>query len=486
MTTTKKLIGISFATQYLELAIHFAAVLVLARILSPDDIGTFSVAAFLMAFLHMFRDFGVVQYLIQEHELTAEKIRSAMGVAIILALVVAAILLASSGFFGRFYGNPAVEQILIIMSASFAISPFGSILSGIYRRNVQFKTLFIIRISSAICHVAVAILLALNNFGALSLAWANFAGILSFGLVANLMRPKGTPWLPHFNNIKTVLSYGGIATLGNAATMAGTNMPDLVIGKVLNMSAVGYYSRANGLIQMFSELISRALFPVVLPYFSQLRRDGKDLATHYLSAVEYLTVLSWPFFVVMMLLAQPMIRTLYGYQWDASVPVVELLCLAGGIFSISLFATQVMVANGQVRDSTYAQLISMPFRVVAIIIASTYGLESIAIAIIISELITLIIISWYLHKTIRVGPLDLISASIKSAAVTLCTAVFPFLVKFFWESNPSQPWVPLMIGITGAFISWLTSLFLIRHPLAEHLTDLFKNARIPLNAKWKK
>jgi O-antigen/teichoic acid export membrane protein/peptidoglycan/xylan/chitin deacetylase (PgdA/CDA1 family) len=472
MSNTKKHIGISFATQYMELSIHFLAVLVLARILTPSDIGTYSVAAFLMALLHMFRDFGVIQYIIQEQELTIDKIRSAMGVSIILAFLVAGILLASSHFLGNFYNNAAIEEILVVMSASFAISPFGSLLLGMFRRNMQLKSIFITKIVSALCHVAVALTLALNGLGAMSLAWANFAGILTFGIVANLMRPKDYPWLPRFNNIKTILSFGGIASLGNAANMAGTNMPDLVIGKVMDMSAVGYFSRANGLIQLFSKLITSALLPLVLPYFSQLRRDGKDLAAPYLSAVEYLTAFAWPFFAVTMLLAQPMIRTLYGPQWDASVPIVELLCLAGAISSISLFATQVMVAKGQVRNSTYAHLLAMPFRVGAILIASLYGLASIAIAIIISEFITLIIISWYLHQTIKIGPVELIAASGKSAVIAVCSAIIPLLVKLFLNDAPPLPWFSLSIGIAGAGLGWVAGIFLTRHPLAEQIIGL--------------
>jgi len=472
MTSTKKSIGISFATQYVELVIHFLGVLALARILSPEEIGTYSVAAFLMALLHVFRDFGVVQYLIQERELTKEKIQSAMGVAIILALAVAAILFASRGFIAEFYKIAAIEKILLVMSASFAISPFGSLLFGIFRREMRLKTIFYVKTVSAICHVTVALMLATKGFGAISLAWANFAGILSFGIVANLNRPKNVPWLPQFKNIRTILSFGSIASLGNAANMAGTNSPDLVIGKIMNMAAVGYFSRATGLVQLFTRLITGALLPLVLPYFAQLRREGKSFSAPYLAAVEQLTALAWPFFAVLMLLAYPMIRTLYGSQWDASVPIVELLCLAGAISSISLFASHVMVANGQVRDSTFSQLLAQPFRIAAVIIASSHGLQMVAAALICSEILALGIVSWFLQKTIKIGPLELIRACRKSAFVTLCSSVIPFMIKTLWHTEPSRPWLPLAIGICGAGIGWITSMLLINHPLADHLISL--------------
>src|SRR5690606_662674 len=147
MNSTKKSIGLSFAAQYVELFIHFLAVLVLARILTPDEIGLYSVAAFLMTMLHVFRDFGVANYIIQEPNLSSEKIRSAMGVAIILALTVALVLFLCSSYFSDFYGDERIKDILIIMAASFAVSPFGSLLLGIFRREMQFKKIFVVKIS---------------------------------------------------------------------------------------------------------------------------------------------------------------------------------------------------------------------------------------------------------------------------------------------------------------------------------------------------
>jgi O-antigen/teichoic acid export membrane protein len=480
-STTKKSIGVSFATQYVEMGIQFLGVLVLARILSPDDIGVFSVASFLMTLLHAFRDFGVVQYIIQERDLTREKIQAAMGVAIMLALAVALTLLACSGAVARFYGNPEIQKVLVVMAGSFAISPFGSLLIGIFRREFQLKTIFYIKTISAICHVAVAITLAFNGFGALSLAWANFAGILSFGIAANLMRPAGVPWTPRLKHMGTILSFGGIASLGNAANQAGANIPDMVIGKVMNMAAVGYFSRAAGLVQLFTRLITGALLPLVLPYFSERRREGTDLAVPYLASVELLTALAWPFFAGLALLASPMIRTLYGDQWDASVPIVRLLCLAGAIASIALFAAQVMVASGQVRNSTYCNLIAQPFRVAAVVFGSTYGLMAIALGLVVSEVVTLAVVSWFLHRTIAVGPLRQLQACARSAVVTACAAIGPALVLLYWPAASAHPSLPLGIGIAGAAIGWLGSMQLVNHPLGTHIFALLT----PLQAGWR-
>jgi O-antigen/teichoic acid export membrane protein len=472
MKTIKKSLGISFATQYADTLIQFIGVLVLARVLAPHEVGTFSVAAVVMALLHVFRDFGVVQYIISERDLTSDKIRSAMGVSILLAMAVAAVMLGSSKWVAQFYGNPELERIMWVMSASFAVSPFGSLLIGIYQRDFRLKAVFLIRVGGSLAQVATSLVLALQGWGALSLAWGNFAGILAFGIIANLVRSKDIPRWPRFRGMKETLSFGGVSSLGNVANIAGANLPDLVIGKTMDMAAVGYMSRANGLVTLFTRLITSGLLPLVLPFFAQMRREGKDLAPPYLSAVEQLTALSWPFFAGLMLLGHPMVRALYGMQWDQSVPVMQLLCVAGAVGSVSIFAGQVMVANGQVGDSTRFQLYTQPLRIGAVLLAAQFSLMWVAGAIVFAECVTLLVVSRFLKRTINVGLAAVLGVCSKSALITLCAAVVPALVNLFWTDDPAHPWPPLLVGILGAAIGWLASLLITRHPLAEHLRPL--------------
>lgn len=467
--TSRASVGIAFATQYLELAIQFVAVMVLARILTPADTGTYTIAAFLMTLLHVFRDFGVVQYVIQARELPREKIQNAMGVAIILALLVAGTLLSISGAVARFYGNPDIQRVLWVMSASFAISPFGSVLLAIMRRNGQLQTIFYVRMASALCHVTVSVAMATLGYGALSLAWANFAGILAFGVAANVLRPPGLPYGPRFSGMGSILSFGGVSSLGNAANMAGSNLPDMVIGKVMSMSAVGYFSRGNGLVQLFARLISGALTPLVLPYFAQVRREGGDLRPTYLLAVEQLTAVAWPFFSGLALLAYPMVHALYGAQWDQSVPVVRYLCVAGAVASVALFSTQVMVANGQVRHSTMSNLLAQPLRVILVLVSAEQGLDAVAAVLIAADCWALCVSTWFLRKSIGLQPLALLRACSKSFVITVCSAAGPALVAGTWHETPGQTWPMLLTGILLAAIGWVGSIMALRHPLHEHM-----------------
>jgi O-antigen/teichoic acid export membrane protein len=319
-----------------------------------------------------------------------------------------------------------------------------------------------------VVHVTVSLVLAWLGYGAMSMAWANFASIVSYGLIAAALRGSGVPLTPSFSNTKRIFSFGSISSLGSVANVAGTNSPDVIIGKAISLAATGYFSRGNGLVQMFKTLVSGALVPLVLPYFSQLRREQKDMVAPYRMAIAHLSGFAWPFYAVMALLALPTVRTLYGDNWDVSVPVVRILCLAGAISTLSTFAGEVMIAYGHIKVVTKLHLLNQPVRIVAVLVGSMYGLEAIAFGLVIAECVALATTSHYLYRTNGVRLSGVLSATFKSALLTACSMIGPLLVVLVWPPNHHE-FLQCLVGGIGALCGWLGAVIWSGHPIREHL-----------------
>lgn len=468
MSAIKKKMGIAFLTQYAEMILQFAGLMILARIITSEQVGIYSVAAFLMSLLHVFRDFGVAKYIIQAPTLSTERIRSALGVAIVLAWMVALVLLAFSNVAAKFYDEPEIRWILFVMAASFAVTPIGSVVGAIYRRDMQLKRLAAVRLSCVVVHITVAVSLAWLGYGAMSLAWANFASICMYGLVAAVLRPSWVSLVPSFRDIGGILSFGGISSLGSMANVAGGNSPDVIIGKAISLDATGYFSRGNGLVAMFNTLIGGAISPLILPYFAQLRRDKADMIEPYKMAITNLTGFAWPFFAVMALMTFPIVHAVYGDNWDASIPVVRILCLAAVISTLATFASDVMIAYGHIKAVTIMQLMTQPVRVTAVLIGSMFGLEAVAAGLVIAETISLLISSHMLYRTNNVPFGDVLKSTGKSALVTAIAAVGPALVVLAWPRG-YMPWFELAAGGGAALCGWVTAVIVTNHPIRQHL-----------------
>ena len=81
----------SLAGNYISVALQLLSTVIIARLLTPTEIGIYAVAAVLAQLAAQFRDFGMAEYLIQEKDLTNEKIRAAFGVNIIISWTMSAI-----------------------------------------------------------------------------------------------------------------------------------------------------------------------------------------------------------------------------------------------------------------------------------------------------------------------------------------------------------------------------------------------------------
>ena len=328
MATTRRALLFSFLDRYATLLIGIGSSAVLARLLTPAEVGVYSVAAVLLALLSTVRDFGAGQYLVQKPELDRDAIRAVwavqLGVGLVLALVVLLLALPVS----RFYAEPRLLPLMLVLALNYAVNPFGSITYAWLMREMRFGNLAVMRFTASLVGALVSIALAWRGHGPISLAWGSLAGTLANALLATAFRPADYPWLPGLRKLREVLSFGskmaGTAVLNTVATGA----PDFLLGKLQGMEATGLYSRANGMVAMFKGLINDAVLTVAAPHFARIHREGGERETAFLKSMAYMTVVGWTFCGTLAALAEPAVRVLYGPQWATSAALVPALALA--------------------------------------------------------------------------------------------------------------------------------------------------------------
>ncbi len=83
LTSVRRALAIAMAENQLTFALQFATAVIVARLLTPSEIGVYSIAVITLSAAHVIRDFGVVAYLVKEAELSVEKIRAASGLSFV-------------------------------------------------------------------------------------------------------------------------------------------------------------------------------------------------------------------------------------------------------------------------------------------------------------------------------------------------------------------------------------------------------------------
>ncbi|MBC7392715.1 MAG: lipopolysaccharide biosynthesis protein, partial [Variovorax sp.] len=384
----RKALAFSFLDRYAGLVLSIISSMIVARLLTPAEIGVFSVTMVLLSFISAMRDFGAGQYLVQEKELTTERIRATWTVQLGLGLGFALIVLAAAVPVSHFYAEPRMRDIMFLLALNFAVSPFGSLTYAWLMREMRFDSLAMMRFAGSLTGACVTVGMAWRGFGPISLAAGSLAATVANASLATFFRPSSFPWMPGLADIGRVVSFGGKVSLTNVINTIGYSVPELVLGKLQGMASVGLYSRANGLAGMFQRLILDATQAVAMPLFSKASREGNSLAPIFVKATSYATAIGWSFFGVMIVLAHPIVRVLYGDQWDGSVPLARLIAAAMAIGLPAAFCSTALMASGAMSSLVRITLLSMFQYALLLAIGAALGLAELGWAIVLAALVS--------------------------------------------------------------------------------------------------
>tara|TARA_R110000868_G_scaffold6363_10_gene36151 strand:+ start:2106 stop:3557 length:1452 start_codon:yes stop_codon:yes gene_type:complete len=470
--SVRKSLLISFGEKYTVLLISIASTMILARLLSPAEIGIFSVSVAVVGIAQMVRDFGVTQYLIVERDLTRDRIRAAFGITIVISWSLAAVLYFGRDTLADFYSEPKLHTALSVLCFNFILIPFGNPVLSLLRRDMAFGTLFRINTLTAIIRESTAVGLAFGGFGFMSLVWGSFAGVAATAALATLARPSQAWVMPGFREWRRVLKFGLPASATAFVSEIGASTADLALGRIQGFAEVGLYSRAMGLVNLFHQNIMSAVRWVSLPAFAADERDGKALEENYLKSVGYVTAVAWPFYGFLCLMAFPIIRILFGDQWDESVPLVRILAIAGMIGATWNLAGQVLLVIGLVRKVFWAEVIIQSARVLLIIAAAFHSLELVAWAQVVTYSVGFSIYQFYLGRNFNITLVDVFRAVWKSLLAAIFSVVGPALVVLAWGLTPDNLFLSLFAASLAAAVGWLAGLFIVNHPMRIEIQSL--------------
>lgn len=467
--STRKSLVFSFLDRYASLVVSIVSSMFIARLLTPAELGVFSVTMVLLVFVSTVRDLGAGQYLVQERELTTARIRAVWAVQLGLGLTLACVVLAASFPVAVFYDEPRMREIMMVIALSYAINPFGSLTYAWLMREMRFESVALMRFASGLSGALVSVWLAWQAWGPISLAYGSLTSTLVNALVATYFRPKAFPWLPGIAELRRVLVFGSKLTGSSIATVIANGAPELLLGKLQSLAAAGYFSRANGLVQMFHRLFVDAVAAVCLPWFAKQARENGDYVEPFLKATAYVTAFGWSFCAVIVCLADPVIRLLYGDQWGMAVDLARLLAIAMAFSVPASLCRTALLSSGAVTQIARVTVMHALVSVALVAFAATKGLTYVGFAVVVSTAFGALM---WLHATathVRVSQRQLFSTFRKSATVACAASVAPVLALLLYGPQPTTLMMPLAIGGMGSALGFIASILILRHPLREEL-----------------
>ncbi len=327
--------------------IHLASNIILARLLTPEDFGCVAMLMIFISLANTIVDGGFGAALIQKKEPTQIDYSTIFYLNVFLSIVLYAVLFLGSPLIAHFYRIPKLSIVLRIQGGVILLNALTIIQQNILKKNLKFKTLSIIYISSGFISFIISVILAYKGFGIWSLVSQQIVMTLMMTILFWLL----CKWRPlfafSFNTFKELFGFGGFMLLTSLFSTLSTEIQGLLVGKKFNSNALGLYNQAYRLEGSAATAISSLMDQVTFPVLSSLQ-DNKE--SFVLALKRFIQIPAYVCSLVMMILiviSKPLIILLYTEKWIDAVPYFQILCTAGLAVSLQGIANNVLASIGK-------------------------------------------------------------------------------------------------------------------------------------------
>jgi PST family polysaccharide transporter len=369
--------GLAFAVGKI---LVFVTVIVLARLLSPEEYGLVALALVLIAYVETIADAGVAQALVYLPR-TGEIVRSALLISLLLGGLLSSGAILAAPLIAGVFGLTEMAPLVAVLAVSLLATSFAAVPEALMRRDLHFKRLAAAPVVRAAVTATVTLILAFDGLGAGSLAIGTAAGSVSYAAACWLLLPGRAPW-----QIWRVRKDALLDNLRYGAPVAGSTLlarlifdvDYLIIGAVMGAQALGYYTLAFRLPEMVIISVFFVLSSVMFPLYTQVRDEPELLRAGYLKSVQLQSLYGVTAGVGLAVTAPVLVPVLFGEQWHEVVLPLVFLSLYAAARSLGAGANDVYKALGRPGLSVGISLVRLVILVPALLYASQWGIVGVA------------------------------------------------------------------------------------------------------------
>jgi O-antigen/teichoic acid export membrane protein len=446
-------------------ATSFAAQIILGWYLAKDEFGVFALATGLAGFLTAFGESGVREYLIQRGGRDKTLVGPVFWLAVVLQTSVGLAMAGLAPIGAAAYGDPRVEQLLLVMAASFPLMAPGAIFRAKLRMDMRFRALAVWILGSGALRNVTMIALAIAGAGPLSFVLPYFVTAL-FDIVAGYVLTRLPLWRarPGFRRWPPIMRQAIWLMLGALAV----NLIDMgdyfIIGFIVSKAIAGAYFFAFQLVVQIGAVLSFNVQQVLFPTLTRLQGEPERLRSATLRTLRAFSFLLAPVAIGLAVTVQYIEQVIWQGKFASdAVPAAQVLCLFFAFRLTNSISISVLKARGAFRAWFWTTLAEGVGVVGSAAIGAWLGGSAWAIALAVGvwAVVSRFTIIVYAVHPDRISPLEVADAMFRPSLLAVaagCAAMLPtwvFAAQFQTWLDPITSLAPAPTpGATGwAFTS---------------------------------
>lgn len=326
---------------------NLIALVVLARLLTPQDFGLVAICTTVLGILTTITELSLGSALIQRAEVSRDHIDTAWTLSFLRALVIAVGFALTALPLSWLYGDARLAPLFVVTGATGALGSLSSPFIAMRTRTMSFRPMIAMQVVQKLSGLGISIALALwlQNY------WAIIVGTAIGTALSTVMSYIIIPYLPHFTLARSrdLLGFSSWLFLGQVVNVLNWRFDQLIIGLFLPPSHLGAYSMADNISAIPSRETTTPLVQALFPSFARMQGDKARLRAAYLTAEGTVGLIALPVGFGLMLLAEPLVQVTLGAKWMMAVPLIKVISCSYAVQTLVTGSRPLAMAQGATR-----------------------------------------------------------------------------------------------------------------------------------------
>ncbi|MBO5580164.1 MAG: oligosaccharide flippase family protein [Prevotella sp.] len=401
--------------------LNFIATIVLARLLMPEDYGLLGMMAIFISVSEVLMEAGLGAALIKKKNVKLIDYSTLTTYNIAVSIVLYIIIFFIAPYISVFYSTSSLNiyiriYALVILIDSFSIVPKVQLMKGLF-----FKRLSILNISSGLCGLIGAIVLAFMEFGVYSLI---FQYIIS-SLILTLSLVFVTHYKPKLQfsiaSFKEMIVFGVNTTGANILKSSTENVFVNAVAKICPLSTAGYFNQSyklqNVLSSVCNTVIDGALFPI-------LSKESDGSIVRHSTSLNFYSMIFLSFVVFLLIInVDFIVYIILGEKWMGTIPFLKVFLFFGLIQTYTSLNRNLLKSLGITLDILIVETIASVVCLSLVFILG-YDIDHLLAVLLLYAMIRFILSITALHLKNIIHIVDSISISMKATLPSF----LPFII----------------------------------------------------------
>jgi len=361
-------------------AIRFVSVMVLARLLTPDDYGEAAIAITIGSFSLVLGDLGYGVALVQASAATQRWASTACWCALGAGLIGSGLAALGAYPAALVLDEPKVTGLVIVGGLTLFLVAASSTSGALLKRSMSFGVIQSAALIGWVAATACAIAAAAMGAG----AWALVLQQLVLAAATSLVLILSARWRPSLEFSRTAYQslskFAFPLTGGQAFGVLQPLVTALLIGHLVGVDELGIFTFSFAIVTVPLLLAAYPLGQVIYAAFARMRDNPDRVAQVWLNGFTLLAAVVLPVLFGLIALAPDLIPLAFGSQWVPAVPVVQILAVYLMSRTLQTWNNAVMDAAGKPHVALVINAVTSAATPPAIWLGSAFGIEGVAIA----------------------------------------------------------------------------------------------------------